>query len=72
MFEVLKEILSKDYPDTIDEELVNECLVAIKNYNIALEIKKLEKEIKEEKDFERQMKLMDEMRVLKMKEGKTW
>ena len=70
--EVLKRILSNDYPEIIDDNQVNECLVAIKNYNIALEIKKLEKEIKEEVDLTRQMKLMDEILALKTKEGKSW
>ena len=51
---------------------VNESLLAIKKYNIALEIKKLEKEIKEEKDIDRQEKLMEEIRFLKTKEGKSW
>ncbi len=72
LMEVLKKILSNDYPEIIDDNQVNECLIAIKNYNIALEIRKLEKEIKEESSLERQMKLMEEVRVLKMKEGKSW
>ena len=54
------------------DNLVNECLVAIKKYNIALEIKKLEKEIKEENDIDKQVKLMEEIRFLKTKEGKSW
>ena len=72
LVEVVKRILSNDYPNTIDDNQVNECLIAIKNYNIALEIKRLEKEIKEEVDISRQMKLMDEMLLLKTKEGKSW
>ena len=72
LIEVLKRILSKDYPSEIDDEKINECLVAIKNYNIALEIRKLEKEVKEEPSLERQISLMEEIRVLKMKEGKSW
>ena len=68
---VLKKILSNNYPD-MDMETVNESLLAIKKYNIALEIKKLEKEIKEENDIDRQMKLMEEIRFLKTKEGKSW
>ena len=69
---VVKSVLSNDYPTEINDNLVNECLVAIKKYNIALEIKKLEKEIKEEVDIARQMELMDRILALKTKEGKTW
>ena len=69
---VVKKVLLNDYPDEINDNQVNECLVAIKNYNIALEIKKLEKEIKEEVDIARQMELMDKILKLKTKEGKSW
>ena len=72
LIEVLKKILAKDYPNTPDDNLINECLVAIKNYNIALEIKKLEKEVKDEPSLERQIALMEQIRTLKMKEGKSW
>ena len=68
---VLKKILSNDYPE-MNLDSINESLMAIKKYNIALEIKKLEKEIKEEKDIDRQVKLMEEIRFLKTKEGKSW
>ena len=70
--EVVKKSLSYDYPSEINDNQVNECLVAIKNYNIALEIKKLEKEIKEEVDIAKQMELMDMILKLKTKEGKSW
>ena len=70
--EIVKKSLSNDYPSEINDNQVNECLVAIKNYNIALEIKKLEKEIKDEVDIARQMELMDKMLDLKTKEGKSW
>ena len=72
LIKVFKKIMQDDYPSFIDDGMINECLVAIKSYNIALEIKKLEKEIKEETDIDKQMKLMDEIRFLKMKEGKSW
>lgn len=72
LLEVLKKIIKNDYPENFDDEIVNGCLMAIKNYNIALEIKRLEKEVKEEVDIARQMELMDEILVLKTKEGKTW
>lgn len=72
LIEVLKQILAKDYPNSPDDNLINDCLIAIKNYNIALEIKKLENEIKVEENLERQMALMEEIRTLKMKEGKSW
>ena len=68
---VLKKILSFDYPD-MNTNIINESLLAIKKYNIALEIKKLEKEIKEENDLSKQIKLMEEIRFLKTKEGKSW
>lgn len=70
--QIVKKSLSNDYPSEINDNQVNECLVAIKNYNIALEIKKLEKEIKEEVDIARQMELMDKILELKTKEGKSW
>ena len=70
--DVVKSVLSNDYPDDYNDDLVNDSLVAIKKYNIALEIKKLEKEIKEEVDIAKQMELMDKMLSLKTKEGKTW
>lgn len=70
--DVVKRVLSNDYPTEINDNQVNECLVAIKNYNIALEIKKLEKEIKEEVDIAKQMELMDRILELKTKEGKSW
>lgn len=70
--EVLKRILSSDYPMLSSDSQINECLVAIKNYNIALEIKKLEKEIKEEVDVTRQAELLDRILFLKTKEGKSW
>ena len=70
--EIVKKSLSNDYPNEINDNQVNECLIAIKNYNIALEIKKLEKEIKEEVDIARQMELMDRILQLKTKEGKSW
>ena len=66
---VLKRILSGDYPSEIDDNLVKENLKAIKNYNIALEISRLENLIKEEVSIERQMELMDKIRDMKMKEG---
>ena len=70
--DVVKKVLSNDYPSEFNDNLVNECLVAIKKYNIALEIKKLEKEIKKENNIDRQVELMEEIRFLKTKEGKSW
>ena len=72
LLDVLKKVLSNDYPKDFGDNQIDECLVAIKNYNIALEIKELEKKIKEEVDLARQMELMDEILVLKTKEGKSW
>ena len=68
----LKKVLKDDYPILDNDIQINDSLLAIKRYNIALEIKKLEKEIKEEVDFEQQIKLMEEIRTLKTKEGKSW
>ena len=70
--DVVKSVLSNDYPNEYNDDLVNDCLVAIKKYNIALEIKKLEKEIKEEVDIAKQMELMDKILKLRTKEGKSW
>ncbi len=67
----LKKVLQNDYPK-MENDQINECLLAIKKYNIALEIKKLEKDVKNELDFERQIKLMEEIRTLRTKEGKSW
>lgn len=72
LIEVLKKLLSNDYPNIINDGMVNECLIAIKNYTIALKIKKLENEINEEESLERQAKLLEEIRILKTKEGKSW
>ena len=69
LFGVLKRILSSDYPSDIDDNLVNDNLLAIKNYNIALEISRLEKLIKNEVNIDEQMRLMEKIRELKMKEG---
>lgn len=71
LFDVLKRILSTDYPNDFDDKLVNENLLAIKNYNVALEIERLEELIKKEVDIDEQMKLMDKILKLKMKEGKS-
>ena len=71
LFDVLKRILSTDYPSDFDDKLVNENLLAIKNYNVALEIERLEELIKKEVDIDEQMKLMDKILKLKMKEGKS-
>lgn len=71
LFDVLKVILSKEYKETVDDSLIKEYLLAIKNYNVALEIKRLEDLIKNEVNIEEQMKLMDKIRLLKMKEGKS-
>ncbi len=72
LYNVVMGILSNDYPNEYNDDLVNDNLLAIKKYNIALEVKKLEKEIKEEVDIAKQMELMDKMLSLKTKEGKTW
>lgn len=71
LFDVLKKILSTDYPQEFDDKLVSESLCAIKNYNVALEIERLEELIKKEVNIDEQMKLMDKILNLKMKEGKS-
>ena len=69
LLDVLKHILSSNYPEySID--IVKENVRAINNYNIALEIKKLENLIKETEDINEQMKLMDKIRQLKLSEEK--
>jgi len=71
LIDVLKKILSVDYPILVDNELINANLQAIKNYNVALEIERLENLIKNEVSIDEQMKLMDKILNLKMKEGKS-
>ena len=69
LLDVLKRILSSNYPEySID--IVKENVRAINNYNIAMEIKKLENLIKETSDINEQMKLMDKIRQLKLSEEK--
>lgn len=65
--DILKDILLAEYPINNDLKVVNDCLLVIKDYNIALEIKRLEKLIKEENDVLEQSKLMDQIRILKGK-----
>ena len=69
LLNVLKLILSFDYPD-VSDVIIKENLKAIDNYNVAMEIKKLENLIKDESDINEQIKLMDRIRMLKLKEGK--
>ena len=72
LINTLKRIMSSTYSENVSDDVINECLLAIKKYNIALEIKNLEKKIKEETDFSKQVDLMEEIRSLKTKEGKSW
>ena len=58
-------------PVSFDAKGVKDNLEVIKNYNVALEIKRLEKLIKEENSLDEQIKLMEQIRTLKMKEGKS-
>ncbi len=69
LLEVLKRILSVNYPE-YSKEIIEENMKAIDNYNRTLEIKKLENLIKEETDITEQIKLMDKIRNLKLKEEK--
>lgn len=69
LLDVLKRILSSNYPE-YSMDVVKENVRAINNYNIALEIKKLENLIKETEDINEQMKLMDRIRQLKLSEEK--
>lgn len=68
---IYKEILQGEYPSEINVSLVKDNLEVIKNYNVALEIKRLEKLIKEENSLDEQIKLMEQIRTLKVKEGKS-
>ena len=70
LLDAYKQVQEGEYPSEIDSSLVKESLEVIKNYNIALEIKRLENLIKEESSLEVQAKLMEEIRSLRMKEGK--
>ena len=68
---ILKEIMLDEYPRIIDLKVVEDSLQVIKDYNVVLEIKRLENLVKNESDIVEQVKLMDEIRILKMKEGKS-
>ncbi len=68
---IYKDILQGEYPSEITVSLIKENLEVIMNYNVALEIKRLEKLIKEENSLDEQIKLMEQIRTLKMKEGKS-
>lgn len=68
---VYKEVLQGEYPSEISVSLVKDNLEVVKNYNVALEIKRLENLIKEENSQDEQIKLMEQIRELKMKEGKS-
>jgi len=68
---VYKEIIQGEYPSENNVSLVKENLEVIKEYSVALEIKRLEKLIKDENSFDEQIKLMEQIRTLKMKEGKS-
>lgn len=68
---VYKEILQGEYPSEFNVSLIKENLEVIKNYNIALEISRLENLIKNENSLDEQIRLMEQIRGLKMKEGKS-
>lgn len=66
---IYKEILNGEYPSEITVSLIKDNLEVIRNYNIALEIKRLENLIKEENSQDEQIRLMEQIRTLKMREG---
>jgi len=68
---IYKEVLQGEYPSEFDVSLVKENLEVIRNYNVALEIKKLENLIKDENSLDEQIRLMEQIRSLRMKEGKS-
>lgn len=68
---IYKEVLQGEYPSEFNVSLVKENLEVVRNYNVALEIKRLENLIKDENSLDEQIKLMEQIRSLRMKEGKS-
>ena len=68
---VYHEILQDEYPCEVSSQIVLETLKVIRVSSIALEIKRLENLIKNETSVTEQMRLLEEIRVLRMKEGKS-
>lgn len=68
---VYHEILQDEYPCEVSSQIVLETLKVIRESSIALEIKRLENLIKNETSVTEQMRLLEEIRVLRMKEGES-
>ena len=62
----LNEIISLDLSDKVDGEVVLDLLKVIKDYNVSLEIKRLENLIMNEVDPKEQAKISNEIMKLKM------
>ncbi len=64
--DTFKEIITLDLDSSVTKEVILEYLDVIKKYNVTLEIKRLEKLIMEEVDFDEQLKISNQIRKLKM------
>lgn len=64
--EVFKEIMGLDLDSKVNEKTILEYLDVIKKYNVALEIKRLEKLIEDEVDLNEQAKIVNQIMKLKM------
>ena len=62
----LNEIVSLELDSSVDSMVILEELKAIKDYNVALEIKRLENLIRNEVDPLEQARISDEIRKLKL------
>lgn len=65
---LLNQILSLKLPEELDITSMNDYIKTIKEYNIGLEIKRLENLMKNEPDPISQAKISDKIRLLKMEE----
>ena len=68
LLELYNQIISSDVLDNIDDKVVDDYINVIKEYNKSLEIKRLEKLIKETIDDIEKSKIAEQIRQLKLKE----
>ncbi|MBR3661364.1 MAG: DNA primase [Bacilli bacterium] len=68
MLKYLNEIIAMEIDSNVDSTVILELLKVIKDYNVSLEIKRLEKLIKEEVDPLEQAKISNEIMKLKIRE----
>ena len=68
MLKYLNEIIAMEIDSNVDSTVILELLKVIKDYNVSLEIKRLEKLIKEEVDPLEHAKISNEIMKLKIRE----